>query len=436
MQLAKTPNVLSSLLIALREGLEAALIVGIVLVYLKRIEQRQLARYVWAGVILALASSAAIAIALDRWQISEDGFEGLMLLAAAVFVVSMIAWMNRAARKLRGHIEKRVAGYASRGGVGAGLGLGLFVYLMIVREGAELVIILRAVELSTEGLEVWIGTALGLALAVAVGAFFFQGTLRVPLGKFFSATSVILTVVAVQLAITGLHELSEAQWIPSSRVEMAWIGPIVGNDVFFYAVILSIAALLVLREWGKAPTTVVGAGGNDPATRAAATDAARRRLLHERRTQRRWMFAAAFTFVGVILLLAADFVYARVAAAPPPAELLTVADGQVRIPTAEVSDGNLHMFRLEAAGSEIRFLIVRQPSGWGVALDACRICGRAGYRQDGSNVICRNCGSAIYIPTIGQAGGCNPVGVPARVDGADIVVDVPALANAEGEVPR
>ncbi len=424
---------LSSLLIALREGLEAALIVGIVLVYLNRIGQRQLARYVWAGVILAVLSSAAVAVALDHWQISEDGFEGLMLLGAAVFVVTMIAWMNHAARELRGHIEKRVAGFASRGGVAAGLGLGVFVYLMVVREGAELVLILRAVELSTEGLEVWIGTALGLALAVAVGAFFFQGTLKVPLGKFFSATSIILTVVAIQLAVSGLHELSESQWIPSSRVEMAWIGPIVSNDVFFYAVILGVAALLVLREWGKQPAA---AGASDAASSAATGDAARRRIAYERRSQRRWMFASAFTFVAVILLLAADFVYARVAEAAPPAELLTVTDGQVRVPTAEVSDGNLHIFRLEAAGSEIRFLIVRQPTGWGVALDACRICGRTGYRQDGANVLCRNCGSAIYIPTIGQVGGCNPVGVPSRVEGADIVVDVPALASAEGEVPR
>jgi len=427
--------VLSSLLIALREGLEAALIVGIVLVYLDRIGQRQLARYVWAGVILAVASSAVIAMALDYWQISEDGFEGLMLLAAAVFVVSMIAWMNHAARQLRGHIEKRVGEFAKRGGWAAGLSLGAFVYLMVVREGAELVLILRAVELSTEGLEVWIGTALGLALAVAVGVFFFEGTLKVSLGKFFSFTSIILTVVAVQLAVTGLHELSEARWIASSRVEMAWIGPIVANDVFFYAVILGVAVLLVLRKWGKQPAAAAPDAASENGQQPA-TDAARRKLLYERRKQRRWMFAAAFTFVAVIMLLAADFVYARVAAAPPPAELLTATDGQVRVPTAEVNDGNLHMFRLVAGGSEIRFLIIKQPTGFGVALDACQICGRAGYRQEGSNVICRNCGAAIYIPTIGQSGGCNPIGVPSHIDGPDIVVDVPALAGAEREVPQ
>jgi high-affinity iron transporter len=85
------------------------------------------------------------------------------------------------------------------------------------------------VELSTEGLQVWIGTILGIALAVAVGYFFFQGTLRIPLHRFFRATSIILMVVAFQLALTGLHELSEAMWIWSSKTEMATIGPIVRN---------------------------------------------------------------------------------------------------------------------------------------------------------------------------------------------------------------
>ena len=104
---------------------------------------------------------------------------------------------------------------------------------MVVREGAELVLILRAVELSSAGVEVWIGTALGIAIAVAVGIFFFQGTLKIPLHRFFAATSVILMVVAFQLALTGVHELSEATWIWSSKTEMATIGPLVANEFFF-----------------------------------------------------------------------------------------------------------------------------------------------------------------------------------------------------------
>src|ERR1700686_5031127 len=86
---------ISSFLIALREGVEAALIVGIVLVYLNRIGRSALARFVWAGVGLAVALSLLVAIALDKLQINEDGFEGVMLLVAAGFVVTMILWMNR-----------------------------------------------------------------------------------------------------------------------------------------------------------------------------------------------------------------------------------------------------------------------------------------------------------------------------------------------------
>jgi high-affinity iron transporter len=420
---------ISAFLIALREGVEAALVVGIVLVYLDRTGRSRLARFVWAGVALAAALSLAAAMALQKWQISEDGFEGLLLLLAGGFVVTMIFWMNRAARHLRSHIEQRVESLSEKSDFAAGLGLGTFVFLMVLREGAELALILRAVELSSEGLSVWVGTGLGLAVAVAVGLFFFQGTLRIPLGRFFAVTSGILVVVAVQLGLTGVHELSEAMWLPSSKREMALVGPIVRNEVFFFVVILGAAALLILREWLALPREV-------PAE-STANEAERRRLAWERRKQSRWMFAAGVGFVIVILTLAAEFVYERVAAAPPQAEMLVSQAGAVRVPIAEVSDGNLHFFRVEANGTSVRFLVIRKPDGsWGTALDACMICGWSGYRQDGSNVVCRNCASAIYSPSIGQPGGCNPVAVPSRVDGQDLVMDLAALSDAAANVPQ
>src|SRR6202007_216574 len=186
---------------------EASLVVGIVLVYLSRTGRGHLTRFVWHGVAAAAALSLGVAVTLERWRISEDGFEGLMLLIAAVFVVTMIVWMNRVARHLKKEIEAKVEAYAERAGSAAGWGIFLFVFLMVLREGAELALILRAVELSTEGLETWIGTIAGIGAAVAVGLFFFKGTLRIPLQRFFAATSVILVLVAFQLALTGLHEL-------------------------------------------------------------------------------------------------------------------------------------------------------------------------------------------------------------------------------------
>lgn len=427
---------ISSFLIALREGLEAALVVGIVLVYLRRTSRAHLIRFVWAGVGLAVALSLAVALALERWAINEDGFEGVMLLAAAFFVVTMIVWMNRMARTLRTHIEQRVESYMQKSEFTAGLGIGTFVFLMVLREGAELALILKAVELSSAGLAVWIGTLLGLAVAVAVGWFFFEGTLKIPIGRFFSATSIILIVVAVQLAITGLHEMSEAQWLPSSKEEMAIVGPIVSNEVFFFVVVLGVALLVVLREWLTPPQRpAAGAAGQAPSQ--APNQAEARRLAWERRKQRRWMMGAAALFVAVILALTGEFVYAREAAAPPDAPLLMPQGNEVHVALANIGDGNLHFFRTEVSDTSVRFIVVRKPDGsWGTALDACAICGWAGYRQNGSNMICRNCSSAIYIPTIGQTGGCNPVPLPSHVEGQDLAIDLSALANAARNVPH
>jgi high-affinity iron transporter len=93
--------VLSAFLIALREGVEAALVVGIVLVYLARTGRSHFSRYVWAAVGTAVLLSLAVAIALERFNISDDGFEGLMYLVAAFFVVTIITWMNSVAKHLR-----------------------------------------------------------------------------------------------------------------------------------------------------------------------------------------------------------------------------------------------------------------------------------------------------------------------------------------------
>jgi len=419
---------LSALLVALREGVEAALVVGIVLVYLNRSGRRALRGYVWGGVLLAAGASIAAALLLQRWAISEDGFEGLLMLVASVLVVTVIVWMNRVARTLRKEIEQKVESYAQQSTRAAGWGIGAFVFFMVVREGAELVLILRAVELSSSGVQVWIGTVLGIAIAVAVGFFFFEGTLRIPLHRFFKATSVILMVVAFQLALTGVHELSEAMWIASSKTEMATIGPIVRNEVFFFAVILGIAVLVVLREWF---------GVRKPAEDPNVNAAERRMRDWEFRRQRRWSFAAAILCVLVVVSLAADFAYARVMSAPSPARELTAQNGQVNIPLSELTDASLHFYTADVNATVIRFLVIHQTNGnYSVALDACQICGWKGYRQEGQNVICRNCGATIYIPSIGDRGGCNPIPVKSRVEGGEVIVDLSALTDSAAMVHK
>jgi uncharacterized membrane protein len=178
---------------------------------------------------------------------------------------------------------------------------------------------------------------------------------------------------------------------------MAWIGPIVRNEIFFFVVILGVAGLAILRQYAATPQSVAA----EPIS--SANSAERRRLEWERRKQRRWTFAGAFAFLAVILLLTTDFVYARAASKP-------------------------------AMAQELVAVIHKHNGEYAVALDACQICGARGYRQEGDNIICRNCGAAMYAPSIGEAGGCNPIPVSSHVMGAQIVVDLSSLSGATAQI--
>ena len=236
---------LQAFIITLREGVEAALIVGITLAYLAKIGRNDLRKSVYAALAAAFAGSIAGAVLLSHYKLNEDVFEGWVMLVAAVFVVTMIIFMMKTGRKLKGEIEGKV-GLFARGD--AWIGLFLFVFLMVLREGAETVLILSAVTLNSSELTSFIGTVMGIVVAILFGVMFVKGSVKINLQKFFKVTTAILFLVAGQLIISGLHELSENGVLPSSRQEMAIIGPIVRNDFFFFVTILALAALMVLFE--------------------------------------------------------------------------------------------------------------------------------------------------------------------------------------------
>ncbi|HEY6330388.1 MAG TPA: FTR1 family protein, partial [Blastocatellia bacterium] len=233
-----------SLVVTLREGVEAALIVAIVLGYLRKVGRSDLARSAYAGLGLAVVLSVILGILFRRLEIDEDRFEGWMMLIGAVFVASMVFWMWRTASKLKGEIETHISKVAAQSAEGFSFGVFIFVFMMIAREGVETVLFLGAVQLNTSAMMNFIGGITGLALAVVFGILFVKGSIRINLRKFFSITSIILIVVAAQLLISGLHELSESMILPSSEREMSIIGPIVKNDAFFYLVVLALTAVM------------------------------------------------------------------------------------------------------------------------------------------------------------------------------------------------
>ncbi len=409
---------LESLIITLREGVEAALVVAIVLAYLRKVGRMDLARGVWVGLGCAVVGSVIGAILLSRALVGEEAFEGWIMLAAAISLATMVWWMARTARALKGEIEGRVSAFTTQSSTAALWAIGLFVFLMVAREGAETVLLFSAVRLTSTDISSAIGALLGLAGAIAFGVMFVNGTMKVDLARFFRVTSVILFVVAAQLLLGALHELSEGLIIPSSKREMEIIGPLVNNSAVTFVLILALTAMLFLMGSRRAHTEDAG-----------AANAAERRLAEARaRRDARWRRAGALAACAIAVAIAANYIYTRNANALSPATPVTLQGDAVRIPLAHIADGHLHRFVYDSKGVPVRFIVVQAaPGNIRTAFDACQICGNDGYVEKAPHVICVTCASPILIPTIGDEGGCNPRHLDSRIDGDAVLIPRAAL---------
>jgi high-affinity iron transporter len=400
---------LQAFIITLREGVEAALIIGITLAYLNKIQRPDLRRSVFAALGAAFVASIGCAILLSRLQLNEDIFEGWVMLGAAFFVITMVIFMMKAGKKMKGEIEGKLGSLAGRG---SQAGIFLFIFLMVLREGAETVLTLAAVTLNSSAMLSFIGTVLGVFAAVLFGVMFVKGSVRINLQKFFRVTTVILFFVAAQLIISGLHELSENGVLPSSKQEMALIGPIVSNEWFFFVTILALAALMVLFE----------ARRRQP-VRMPESPAERRKALWSARRERLWMSAVYATSFLFIVLVTAEFIYAKSVSALSPATQVTFSDGSVSIPLAQVSDGDLHRYAARENGTDIRFLLYEKPDSKVAAVfDACQICGPVGFFKGPNGLVCKNCAAPINGQSVGTPGGCNPVPLHSNATGNAIVI--------------
>src|SRR6266704_2053673 len=402
-------NLLQAFIVTLREGVEAALIIGITLAYLNKIQRLDLRKPVFVALGSAFIASIGVAIALSRLQFNEDLFEGWVMLVAAFFVVTMIVFMMKTGRKLKGQIEGKLGSLATRG---SQLGVFLFVFLMVLREGAETVLILSAVSLNSSALLSFLGTLFGVLAAVLFGVMFVKGRVRINLQKFFRVTTVILFFVAAQLLVSGLHELSENGVLPSSKREMALIGPIVRNDFFFFVAIVALAGLMVLFEARRRQPVSLPESAAD-----------KRKAVWSARRERLWMtaiLASSFTF---ILLVTAEFIYAKGVNSLSPATQVSFTNGAISIPLAQVSDGALHRYAAREGETEIRFLLYQKPDGKVAAIfDACEICGAVGFFKGQNGLVCKNCASPINSQSVGTPGGCNPVPLASSASGDAIVI--------------
>lgn len=214
---------LPSYLLSLREGIEAALIIGIVIGALRKIHRTDLAPALWWGVLSAAAVSVLAAVLLTLFGLELEGpaekiYEGATMLLAAGILTWMIFWMSQQARTLKTELEEGVSKAAASTGRRAIFWLA---FVAVVREGVELALFLTASIFATDVLQTAIGAALGLGTAVLLGWSIFAAIVRLDLRRFFQATGILLILFAAGLVAHGVHEFNEVNLIPAV-VERVW----------------------------------------------------------------------------------------------------------------------------------------------------------------------------------------------------------------------
>ncbi len=233
---------LSALLIALREGLEAALIVGVVLGYLKRVERNDRTPYAWAGVAIAVALSALIAMAMrvigaELETPFEQMFEGTTMLFAVIVLTWMVFWMRYQARFLKTDLERQVESAVARG---ANWGLFALTFLAVFREGLETALFLAANAFAADAYGTVVGTLIGLTLAVVGGILIYVYAVRLNVKTFFDVTSLFLVVFAAGLLAHGVAEFQEIGWLPimtGTAWNTAWL---LNNDSVLGSILRSL----------------------------------------------------------------------------------------------------------------------------------------------------------------------------------------------------
>lgn len=214
---------LPSYLLSLREGIEAALIIGIVLGALRQMRRTELIPAVWLGTLSAVALSLLGGVLLTTLGLSFEGaaekiFEGITMILAAGLLTWMIFWMSHTARTLKSDIESEV----HRAAFGTGKRAVFFVaFLAILREGIELALFLTASVFATDWLQTTLGAILGLGTAILLGWSIFTAIIRLDLRRFFQVTGFLLILFAAGLVAHSVHEFNEVGWIPAV-IEHVW----------------------------------------------------------------------------------------------------------------------------------------------------------------------------------------------------------------------
>jgi len=273
--------VTASYLIGLREGLEATLVVSILVAFLVKSDQRRYLRYVWAGVAVAVGLSVGFGALLTYTSAvltftQRELFEAVASIAAVIFVTWMIFWMRRMARRIAGELRSQLAEAVRMGPVA----VVVMAFLAVVREGLETALLFfSAVQGATASAGPLLAILAGIGTSVAIGWLMYASAVRVNLSRFFTWTGVLLVLVAAGIAKYGVHDFQEAGVLPGLRDIAYDVSAVLSPDAWYTALLTGMfnvtptATVLESVAWAGYAVPVLSLFLIRPRTRTAPTTA-------------------------------------------------------------------------------------------------------------------------------------------------------------------
>ncbi|MFP4222977.1 MAG: FTR1 family protein [Phycisphaeraceae bacterium] len=333
-----------SFIISLREGIEVALIIGLIWVYLRKTDRPQLIPAVLWGLAAGVGISVLLAVGIQQLDLSGAIVEGTMMFVAAAFVGTMVIWMMSQARSVGKQIRDRVEKAASRPtSAGAAWGLAAFTAVMVAREGFETVVFLATIWKGRDAGELgmmlaYLGVAAGLGLAAAFAVAFIRGSVHIDLARFFRITGILLMIFIVQVLAYGMHEYDEAglmNWMPDSA--MSVIHQIAANNVLFILAIVAIPVLMLLIPGGRQQSA-----------------GPRARL---------YRVGGAVAGFAVLAALGGQYISTRVQAAGAEHPVLHPESGQVELYLTQLTPGEPTRFAIAEDGGMLPLIALLDASG-------------------------------------------------------------------------
>lgn len=421
---------MEAFVVTLREGLEAALVVGLVITYLNRTGRAALRRWAYFGLGLAVIASilGAVLFSLAGFDPENEILEGTLLAIAAVLVFSLVVWMWRTSRGIKQQIEGRLESLAASETERQGWGVLGFVFFMVFREGLEMILFLAALSLAaTPDLIGLFGGLAGLGLAALFGVLMVKGSLRINLRRFFGVTGFVLMMLVARLAAGSLHEFFEVGLLPSTPILLAVIGFIVkdSTSTIILIALITLPVLTMLPDM-RLKSEVLAALPNE-------TNVDRRKRLAGLYRSRNWQTALVSVMLATVLPLGmATYAFGKAAYRPDPETVMVHEDGMVHIPIADLVSGQFNLYTYQGISTDVTFMVIkREEDDIAVALNACGICPPRGYHQEGNVLICDNCNAPINMETVGMPGGCNPIPLATSLVNGQVQINSSDLAAAQ-----